>query len=58
MACTPDEVAELLLSQLADLDADMLIMGAYGHSRIREIMLGGVTRTILDSMTVPVLMSQ
>jgi len=58
LACTPDEVAELLLSQLADLDADMLIMGAYGHSRIREIMLGGVTRTILDSMTVPVLMSQ
>jgi nucleotide-binding universal stress UspA family protein len=57
MACTPDEAGELLLSQLADLSADLLVMGAYGHARVREVLLGGVTRTLLDSMTVPVLMS-
>ena len=57
MECAANEVGELLLSQLADLDADLLVMGAYGHARVREIVLGGVTRTILDSMTVPVLMS-
>ena len=57
MVCAADEAGELLLSQLADLGADLLVMGAYGHTRVREIVLGGVTRTILDSMTVPVLMS-
>lgn len=50
-------VADLLLSQLADESADLLVMGAYGHSRARELVLGGVTREILRSMTVPVLMS-
>jgi len=45
-----------LLSRLADLDADMLVMGAYGHSRLGELALGGVARTMLESMTVPVLM--
>jgi nucleotide-binding universal stress UspA family protein len=48
---------EVLLSRAADLAADLLVMGAYGHSRARELLLGGVTRTILNSMTVPVLMS-
>jgi nucleotide-binding universal stress UspA family protein len=47
---------EALLSTLADHSADMLVMGAYGHSRLREMVLGGVTRTILQSMTVPVLL--
>jgi nucleotide-binding universal stress UspA family protein len=51
------DVGSFLLSRLADMDADLLVMGAYGHSRLREMVLGGVTRTILDSMTVPVLMS-
>jgi nucleotide-binding universal stress UspA family protein len=51
------EVGPFLLSRLADLDADLLVMGAYGHSRLREIALGGVTRTLLESMTLPVLMS-
>ena len=46
---------EALLSALADHSADLLVMGAYGHSRLREMVLGGVTRTILQSMTVPVL---
>jgi nucleotide-binding universal stress UspA family protein len=48
---------EVLLSRAADLGADLLVMGAYGHSRARELLLGGVTRTILRSMTLPVLMS-
>lgn len=51
------DVANLLLSQVSDLDADLLVMGAYGHSRLREIMLGGATRDVLSQMTVPVLMS-
>lgn len=45
-----------LLSRAADLGADLLVMGCYGHSRTREWVLGGVTRAILASMTVPVLM--
>jgi nucleotide-binding universal stress UspA family protein len=50
-------VGEVLLSRAADLGADFLVMGAYGHSRARELVLGGVTRTILKCMTLPVLMS-
>ena len=46
-----------LLSRAADLDADLIVMGGYGHSRLKEWVLGGVTRTILESMTAPVLMS-
>jgi nucleotide-binding universal stress UspA family protein len=38
-------------------EADLIVMGAYGHSRLRELVLGGVTRTLLEAMTVPVLMS-
>jgi nucleotide-binding universal stress UspA family protein len=55
---TPDApVAEALLSQAADMGADLIVMGGYGHSRAWELALGGVTRTVLQSMTVPVLMS-
>jgi nucleotide-binding universal stress UspA family protein len=50
-------VGEVLLSRAADLSADLLVMGAYGHSRVRELLLGGATRSLLRSMTVPVLMS-
>ncbi len=50
-------VAEALLSHAADLDADLLVMGAWGHARAWELVLGGVTRTMLQSMTLPVLMS-
>ena len=50
-------VGEILLSRIADLGADLLVMGAYGHSRFRELLLGGATRAVLRSMTVPVLMS-
>jgi nucleotide-binding universal stress UspA family protein len=49
--------SDILLSRLSDLSADLLVMGAYGHSRFRELVLGGVTREILAHMTVPVLMS-
>jgi nucleotide-binding universal stress UspA family protein len=52
-----DSIGEYILSSAADLGADMLLMGAYGHSRAREWVLGGATRTILESMTLPVLMS-
>jgi len=50
-------VGEVLLSRAADLGADLLVMGAYGHSRARELLLGGATRSLLRSMTLPVLMS-
>lgn len=54
---TESETANALLSRAADLSADLLVMGCYGHSRLREIILGGMTRTILQSMTLPVLMA-
>ncbi|MDP2367729.1 universal stress protein [Rhodoferax sp.] len=50
-------ITELLLSHAADMAADLLVMGGYGHTRLHELVLGGVTRTMLGSMTVPVLMS-
>jgi nucleotide-binding universal stress UspA family protein len=53
----PGNIGGYILSAAADLNADLLVMGGYGHSRAREWVLGGATRTILDSMTVPVLMS-
>lgn len=55
---SPDtDVASMILSYAADSLADMIVMGGYGHSRLREFVLGGVTRGLLESMTVPVLMS-
>jgi nucleotide-binding universal stress UspA family protein len=51
------DVANLLLSRAADFSADFIVMGGYGHSRLREFILGGVTRGILSAMTVPTLMS-
>jgi nucleotide-binding universal stress UspA family protein len=51
------DVADALLSHAADSGADFMVMGGYGHSRLREFVLGGVTHTILRSMTVPVLLS-
>lgn len=46
-----------LLSHVADVSANLVVMGAYGHSRLREMVLGGVTRHMLQHMTVPVMMS-
>jgi nucleotide-binding universal stress UspA family protein len=51
------DVADALLSHAADSAADLLVMGGYGHSRLREFVLGGVTRSIFQSMTLPVLLS-
>jgi len=51
------EMGEFLLSRCADLSADLLVMGCYGHSRAREWVLGGTSRTVLRSMTLPVLMA-
>jgi nucleotide-binding universal stress UspA family protein len=48
---------EALLSIAADLATHLIVMGGYGHTRFRELVLGGVTRTLLQSMTVPVLMA-
>ena len=47
----------MILSHAADASADFIVMGGYGHSRLREFVLGGVTRSIFQSMTAPVLMS-
>ncbi|MGB8895355.1 MAG: universal stress protein [Pseudolabrys sp.] len=55
---SPDiDVPSTILSYAADSSADMIVMGGYGHSRLREFVLGGATRGLLESMTVPVLMS-
>ena len=51
------DVGNELLSRSSSLDADLIVMGCYGHSHFREWVLGGATRTILESMTIPVLMS-
>jgi nucleotide-binding universal stress UspA family protein len=50
-------VSDTILAQVAALGADLLVMGAYGHSRLRETILGGVTRDVLRDMNVPVLMA-
>ena len=49
------DVADVILSHAADADSDFIVMGGYGHSRLREFVFGGVTHKILRSMTVPVL---
>ncbi|MGY4829108.1 universal stress protein [Sphaerotilaceae bacterium SBD11-9] len=51
-------IADAILSRTADLDTDLLVMGGYGHTRWTERLLGGATRGILATMTVPVLMSR
>jgi nucleotide-binding universal stress UspA family protein len=51
------DIGEALLSMTAELGADLLVMGCYGHSRLREMVLGGATRSVLADMTLPVLMS-
>jgi nucleotide-binding universal stress UspA family protein len=51
------DVGDMLLSRASDLGSDLLVMGAYGRSRLSELVLGGATRQILSEMTIPVLMS-
>ncbi|WP_191083574.1 universal stress protein [Roseococcus microcysteis] len=57
-AVAPDiSVADVILNTIAEQSADLLVMGGYGHSRLREFMLGGATRSLLGAMTAPVLMA-
>ena len=51
------DVTDAILSYAADRSGTLIVMGGYGHSRLREIILGGVTRDMLKSMTVPIFMS-
>lgn len=51
------DAGSTILSRAADHGADLIVMGIYGHSRLREMVLGGASRTLLSSMTVPVLMA-
>jgi len=54
----PDiDIANAILSRAADIGADLIVMGGYGHSRAHEFILGGATRTLLRHMTAPVLLS-
>jgi len=57
MTVSDSQLSEAFLSYIADKQHDLLVMGAYGHSRVREIMLGGMTRDMIRKATVPVLMS-
>jgi nucleotide-binding universal stress UspA family protein len=57
LAASDVDTGNLLLSRAADRGADLIVMGAYGHARWREVVLGGVTRELLGQMTVPVFMS-
>ena len=54
---TKIDVGSAMLSLAATLDSDLIVMGCYGHSRFREVLTGGTTRTMLASMTIPVLMA-
>ena len=51
------DIGDVLLNEAADMGADLIISGGYGHSRLGELILGGVTDTLMKKMTVPVLMS-
>ena len=51
------DIADTILSRASDLGCDLIVMGAYGHSRTREWIFGGVTRSIMRTMTRPVLIS-
>ncbi|MFN4018361.1 MAG: universal stress protein [Reyranella sp.] len=52
-----DDVGDVILSRARDYGVDLIVMGVYGHSRVREFVLGGASRSILAGMTVPVLMA-
>lgn len=57
LARTLPKVSEVLAQHARDIDADMIVMGAYGHSRFREAILGGATRNMLEAADLPVLMA-
>jgi nucleotide-binding universal stress UspA family protein len=49
-------VADLLKQHASEISADMIVMGAYGHSRLRERLFGGVTRSMIDTSPIPIFM--
>ncbi len=57
LAKTMPRVADVLARHIVDTNADLIVMGAYGHSRFREAILGGATRNMLESTAIPVLMA-
>lgn len=57
-ALAKPDVGNALLAAVSDFGADLLVMGAYGHSRLRELTLGGATRHLMREMTVPVLLAR
>jgi nucleotide-binding universal stress UspA family protein len=57
LARTMPRISDVLNRHVRDMNADMLVMGAYGHSRFREAILGGATRNMLEQAEVPVLMA-
>jgi nucleotide-binding universal stress UspA family protein len=57
LARTMPRISDVLARHVRDMDADMLVMGAYGHSRFREAILGGATRNMLENADVPVFMA-
>ena len=57
LARTLPRVSEVLCRHARDIDADMIVMGGYGHSRFREAILGGATRDMLEIAEIPVLMA-
>ena len=57
VAGTMPRTADVLLRHVNDQSADLMVMGAYGHSRFREAIIGGATRDMLEATTVPVLMN-
>jgi len=57
LARTMPRISDVLLRHCGDQNADLLVMGAYGHSRFREAILGGATRNMLEQTTLPVLLA-
>lgn len=57
VACTMPRISDMILRHVSDQNADLLVMGAYGHSRFREAILGGATRNLLEQAEIPVLMA-
>jgi nucleotide-binding universal stress UspA family protein len=51
-------VADVLRQHAIDISAELMVMGAYGHSRLRERIFGGVTRSILESQSLPIFMAR
>jgi len=56
-ACSISEIGDVLLRTAFENDADMLVMGAYGHNKLRDFLMGSVTRNVLQQMKVPILIS-